>query len=111
MDAPIAKLPPPPYYAVIFTSLRTDGDSGYDAMGDRMFTLAQQQDGFLGFESVRDGLGITISYWRDLESIRAWRAHAEHLEAQRLGREQWYSAYSLRVAKVEYSHDWPARQI
>ena len=99
--SPIANTPAPPYYAVIFTSLRTEGDSGYDAMSDRMVELATQQPGFLGFESARDGVGITVSYWSDLESIRHWKANAEHLEAQRLGHQKWYAAFKTRIAKVE----------
>lgn len=97
----IANTPAPPYYAVIFTSLRTEGDNGYDAMSDRMVELARQQPGFLGFESARDGVGITVSYWSDLESIRHWKANAEHLEAQRLGHQKWYAAFKTRIAKVE----------
>lgn len=97
----IANTPAPPYYAVIFTSLRTEGDNGYDAMSDRMVELATQQPGFLGFESARDGVGITVSYWSDLESIRHWKANAEHLEAQRLGHQKWYAAFKTRIAKVE----------
>lgn len=97
----IANTPAPPYYAVIFTSLRTEGDNGYDAMSDRMVELARQQPGFLGFESARDGVGITVSYWSDLESIRNWKANAEHLEAQRLGHQKWYAAFKTRIAKVE----------
>ncbi len=98
---PIATTPSPPYYAVIFTSVRTDGDDGYAAMAERMVELAQQQPGFLGVESARDGVGITVSYWRDLESIRAWKAHPEHLEAQRLGHERWYASATTRIARVE----------
>ncbi|MGL5524510.1 MAG: antibiotic biosynthesis monooxygenase family protein [Aeromonas veronii] len=97
----IANTPEPPYYAVIFTSLRTDEDAGYGAMAERMVELAQRQSGFLGMESVRDGLGITVSYWCDLESIRNWKAELEHKEAQRLGREKWYSAFKTRIARVE----------
>ncbi len=99
----LAHTPEPPYYAVIFTSLRTGGDQGYGRMSERMVELAAQQPGFLGVESARepDGLGITVSYWKDEESIRAWKAQAEHAAAQRLGREKWYAAFSLRVAKVE----------
>ncbi|MEB8285450.1 antibiotic biosynthesis monooxygenase [Aeromonas veronii] len=97
----IANTPEPPYYAVIFTSLRTDEDAGYGAMAERMVELAQQQSGFLGMESARDGVGITVSYWRDLESIRHWKAELEHKEAQRLGREKWYSAFKTRIARVE----------
>lgn len=97
----IAQTPPPPYYAVIFTSTRTEGDHGYGAMAERMVALAAQQPGFLGAESARNEVGITVSYWKDLESIRAWKANAEHLEAQRLGHAQWYSAFTTRIAKVE----------
>lgn len=97
----IAPTPEPPYYAVIFTSLRTDGDQGYGAMADRMAELAAQQPGYLGAESARDGLGITVSYWRDLASIRAWKAHSEHLLAQQTGRNQWYADYRVRIARVE----------
>jgi len=96
-----AKTPEPPYYAVIFTSLLTEEDRGYGEMAQRMMELAQEQQGFLGVESVRDGLGITVSYWRDRESIERWRADAEHQAAQKLGRERWYAAYRIRIAKVE----------
>ena len=99
----LASTPEPPYYAVIFTSLRTDGDDGYSRMADRMVELAAQQPGFLGVESVKEasGLGITVSYWKDEEAIKAWKSHLEHAVAQRLGKAKWYAAYSLRVAKVE----------
>ena len=97
----IAKTPAPPYYAVIFTSLRTDVDDGYGAMAARMLELAATQPGFLGVESARDGVGITVSYWSDLESIRLWKQNAEHLDAQRLGHQKWYSAFKTRIAKVE----------
>ena len=99
--SPIAKTPAPPYYAVIFTNLRTPGDAGYAAMSDRMVELAQAQPGYLGVESARQGLGITVSYWTDLDAIRAWKANAEHLQAQALGYQQWYSAFTTRIAKVE----------
>lgn len=97
----IAKTPEPPYYAVIFTSLRTEGDKGYSDMADKMEELAKQQPGFLGMESVREELGITVSYWKDLESIRQWRENVEHQVAQRKGRETWYSHFKVRIAKVE----------
>jgi heme-degrading monooxygenase HmoA len=98
----IASTPDPPYVAVIFTSLRTDDDDdGYAAMAARMEELGAEQPGYLGIESVRDGLGITVSYWRTEEDARAWKAVAEHLGAQRLGREQWYRAYRVRVAVVQ----------
>jgi heme-degrading monooxygenase HmoA len=97
----IANTPKPPYYAVIFSSLRTDGDHGYAEMADRMVALAATQPGFLGIESAREGLGITVSYWQDLESIRQWKNNAEHLVAQQLGHQQWYSSFRTRIAKVE----------
>lgn len=97
----IAKTPPPPYYVTIFSSLRTSGDAGYDEMAARMAELSAQQPGFLGMESARDGVGLTLCYWQDLESIANWRRHVEHAEAQRLGREKWYSEYRVRIARVE----------
>jgi heme-degrading monooxygenase HmoA len=97
----ISNTPKPPYYAVIFTSLRTPGDSGYGEMADRMVELAEQQNGFLGIESAKEDLGITVSYWSDLESIKAWKEDTEHLEAQRRGHESWYSSFRVRVSKVE----------
>ncbi|MFD2935856.1 antibiotic biosynthesis monooxygenase family protein [Spirosoma flavum] len=102
----IATTPSPPYYAVIFTSVRTDIDDGYGDMALRMVELAHEQPGFLGVESARneqtDGaLGITVSYWESLESIRAWRQQAEHQIAQQTGRERWYETYKTRICKVE----------
>lgn len=97
----IARTPKPPYYAVIFSSERTDNDQGYAEMAQHMLDLAAMQPGFLGVESARDGLGITVSYWADLESIKNWRANAEHRQAQDKGREAWYAAFKVRIAKVE----------
>ena len=97
----IAATPPAPSYAVIFTSLRTDGDAGYGAMAEHMVELAARQPGFLGVESAREGVGITVSYWESLEAIRAWKANAEHLVAQKTGRSDWYRQYKTRIARVE----------
>lgn len=101
MSQDIANTPPAPYYAVIFTSLRTAVDEGYGDMADKMVALAAQQPGFLGVESAREGVGITVSYWADLESIRAWKANAEHRVAQQLGHAMWYAAFKTRIARVE----------
>lgn len=102
-----ASTPPPPYYAVIFTSLRSGIDDGYAQTAQRMEELAAGRQGFLGIESVRDGTqGITLSYWTDLEAIREWRADLEHAEAQRLGRERWYARYSVRIARVERAYTY-----
>ncbi|MFP4611449.1 MAG: antibiotic biosynthesis monooxygenase family protein [Thiohalophilus sp.] len=97
----IANTPEPPYYAVIFSSHRTEGDNGYAKMAEKMVELASKQPGFLGIESVRNDLGITVSYWENLEAISNWKRNAEHREAQRLGHQQWYSKFRVRVAKVE----------
>ena len=102
----LARTPPPPYYAVIFTSRRTDGDHGYGAMADKMVALGSGYDGFLGIESARgaDGLGITVSYWRDEASIAAWKRDTEHQKAQHGGKQAWYADYEVRVAKVERAY-------
>ena len=104
-----ASTPEPPYYAVIFTSQRTEADDGYEAMAQAMYELALKQPGCLGAESTRgqDGLGITVAYFIDEASIRAWKKNARHLVAQRLGKERWYSHYELRVAKVERAYSGP----
>jgi heme-degrading monooxygenase HmoA len=107
---PFAPRPELPYYAVIFTSQRTAVDAGYGDTAQRMVELAAQQPGFLGVESARgaDGLGITVSYWRSLEDIAAWRRHGEHSDARQDGRAQWYSHYELRIARVERAYGWDA---
>ncbi len=107
----IAATPEPPYLAVIFTSQRTESDQGYGAMAERMVELAQVQPGFLGVESARDGegFGLTGSYWRDEASISAWKANAEHAVAQRLGWDQWYAAFHLRVCRVEREYGMGGR--
>jgi heme-degrading monooxygenase HmoA len=99
----LAKTPKPPYYAVIFTSQRTEGDRGYGHMAERMVELAAKQPGFLGVESVRglDGFGVTVSYWSNEEAIAAWKAHMDHKPAQETGKSVWYADYQIRVAKVE----------
>ena len=102
----IAITPPPPYYAVIFTTLRTDVEEGYAGIAERMAELALQQPGFLGLESVRNGLGITISYWESLEAIKNWKNNTEHLMAQRSGRDVFYTNYKTRIAKVERDYDF-----
>jgi heme-degrading monooxygenase HmoA len=102
----IAKTPLPPYYAVIFTNLRTEIGEGYEEMADEMVRLAELQPGYLGHESARNKLGITISYWESLEAIKNWKANTEHLIAQRFGREKWYSSYKTRIAKVERDYDF-----
>ncbi|GIF16645.1 antibiotic biosynthesis monooxygenase family protein [Actinoplanes teichomyceticus] len=100
-DQPFADTPPPPYVAVIFTSIRADGDHGYAAMAASMERLAREQPGFLGIESARDGVGITVSYWADQQAARGWKQVAAHLVAQRRGRATWYRDYRVRVATVE----------
>jgi heme-degrading monooxygenase HmoA len=109
MHTGFARTPEPPYYAVIFTSRRTEGDDGYAAMADAMFELALQQPGCLGAESARgaDGIGITVSYFTDERSIAEWKQNASHLVAQRLGKERWYEHYELRIAKVERAYAGP----
>lgn len=99
----IIKTPNPPYYAVIFTSTRTEGDNGYGDMADEMVELVSKQPGFLGAESVRgaDNFGITISYWESLEAINDWKENPRHQIAQKLGKEQWYKKYATRVCKIE----------
>ena len=100
----LAQTPPPTYYAVIFSSLRADDDPAYHETARRMAELARLQPGFLGMESARNEVGITVSYWESEEAIRQWKQQAEHLEAQQSGRKNWYSAYAVRVCRVERAY-------
>lgn len=95
-----AQTPQPPYFAVIFTSLRTEDDNGYGEAAARMLALTAEQPGFLGFESARQELGISVSYWASLDAIAAWKENAEHRLAQGRARD-WYKAFRVRVCRVE----------
>jgi len=90
-----------PYYAVIFTSTRTEGDNGYNTMAELMENLAKKQDGFLGIDSARDEVGITVSYWDNLEAIKNWKQQTDHLLAQQKGIKEWYKWFNVRICKVE----------
>ncbi|UII77881.1 antibiotic biosynthesis monooxygenase [Flagellimonas sp. HMM57] len=95
-----------PYYAVIFTSTRTEGDNAYVEMAIQMEELARQQPGFIGVESARDGLGITVSYWENLKAIANWKANIDHKVAQNKGIKEWYSWYKVRVCLVEREYEF-----
>lgn len=91
----------PPYYAVIFTALLTDDTNEYVETAERIEELAKEQEGYLGIESARNVVGITVSYWESLDAITRWKNHIEHTEARERGRKQWYQQYQLRICKVE----------
>jgi heme-degrading monooxygenase HmoA len=98
--------PKKPYYAVIFTSITTEDGKGYSEMAQRMESLAKKQTGFLGFESARDQMGISVSYWDSLEAIADWKAQADHLFAQKKGMEEWYKWYKVRICLVEREYEF-----
>lgn len=95
-----------PYYAVIFTSTRTIGDNGYGTMATLMEDLAKKQTGFLGIESAREAIGITVSYWESLEAIASWKRDTDHKIAQQKGRTDWYTWYKVRICKVEREYEF-----
>lgn len=101
-----AKTPKTPYYAVIFSSVRTEEEQGYSEMADLMVELAKKQEGFLGVESARNELGITVSYWRDLESIKKWKENSEHQIVREMGKSKWYKSFKTRIAKVERDYEF-----
>ena len=98
-----------PYFAVIFTTRRGAGDHGYQEMAEKMEMLAAAQPGFLGFETARNEIGISVSYWDSLEAIAAWKENTLHMHAQRLGREKWYEEYTLRICRVEREYSFKAQ--
>jgi heme-degrading monooxygenase HmoA len=103
----LSTTPEPPYYAVIFASTTTSDTEGYENAAQRMLELAAGQAGFLGVDTARaDGVGITVSYWESEAAIDAWRRHAEHAVVRQTGRDRWYDAYELRVARVERASGW-----
>lgn len=106
----IADTPRPPYYAVIFTNELTTDTEGYEAMAAKMCEMALLEPGCLGYESVRNGIGITISYWESLEAIKNWKSNAEHLVAQQKGRDIWYKYYKTRICKVEHDYGFEKSQ-
>jgi heme-degrading monooxygenase HmoA len=95
-----------PYYAVIFTSKRTEGDNGYAEMSQLMNSLAKKQKGFIGVDSARNDIGITVSYWKNLEAIKNWKQQTDHLMAQKKGRTDWYSWYNVKICKVEREYEF-----
>lgn len=97
----IANTPKPPYYAVIFSSLRTEINDGYDGAAMRMEELAKKQEGYLGIESARNEVGITVSYWENVDSIIKWKNNVEHTIVREKGREKWYKQFQVRICKVE----------
>ena len=99
----VVKTPEPPYYAVIFTSPRTEGDNGYGETADRMVILASRQPGFLGVESASESVGITVSYRSDLASIKLWKQNTEHVMARKQGREIWYREIKTRICKMKHN--------
>ena len=98
-----ATTPDPPYYAVIFTSIRRDGDNGYDAMAKQMLELASKQPGFPGFETARQETGISVSYWSSPDAIKAWKENVSHRQAQRHAKD-WYKTFRVRVCRVEHEY-------
>ncbi len=106
----IAKTPKPPYYAVIFSSIQVKDSKEYSKMADKMIVLAKQQDGFIGVESAKNDIGITVSYWRDLESIKKWKENTEHSVAREKGRNEWYSSFKTRISKVERDYEFDREQ-
>ncbi len=100
----LTSTPKPPYYAVIFASVKSNDLNDYSETAERMMQLAQAQPGFLGVDSASSAIGITVSYWSDIDSIKAWKQNAEHQEAQAQGKDRWYSAYTTRIAKVEHEY-------
>ncbi len=102
----IADTPSPPYYAEIFTSIRSAGDNGYHDMAQKLIAAVVNQPGFLGVEFAREGVGLTISYWESLEAIENWREHMKHAEARQMGRDKWYLGFKVRICKVERDYDF-----
>jgi heme-degrading monooxygenase HmoA len=103
----------PPYYAAIFTTVRTQDQSGYSETSAHLEDLVKDVPGFLGMDHAQTpgGLGITVSYFRDADALTQWRTNLEHCAAQKRGPAQWYQCYTLHVAKVERSNGFTRAQV
>ena len=95
-----------PYYTVIFTSTQKEHIEGYLEMAEKMEALAKKQPGYLGIDSARNDVGITVSYWESLEAIKNWKQQSEHLQAQLKGQQDWYSWYNVKICKVEREYEF-----
>jgi heme-degrading monooxygenase HmoA len=106
-EAPVAPVEAydPPYYVAVFTTVRTEDQSGYSETAARMEDLVKDVPGFLGMDQAHTpgGLSITVGYFRDADALAEWRSNAEHRAAQKRGQVEWYRSYTLHVAKVERS--------
>lgn len=102
----IANTPKPPYYAVIFTSIKNAENTEYETISEKMVELVQKQPGFLGFESAKEEIGITVSYWESIEAIQLWNNNLAHQEAQKLGKEKFYQSFKVRISKVERDYSF-----
>ncbi len=102
----IAKTPKPPYYAVIFTSIKNEEDKNYNSMSKKMLALAQKEQGFLGVESARSEIGITVSYWDNIDAIKKWKNNSEHSIARKQGKSKWYQKFKVRICKVERDYEF-----
>lgn len=100
-----------PYYAVVFTSSQTDHIEGYSEMAEQMENLAKKQKGFIKLDSARNTVGITVSYWEDVEAIKNWKANSDHLFAQQKGRTKWYNWYNVKICKVEREYEFSKSSI
>ncbi|MFH9723340.1 antibiotic biosynthesis monooxygenase family protein [Streptomyces sp. NPDC017254] len=99
----------PPYYTAVFTSVRPEAaPEGYAETAVRMREIVARVPGFLGYETARTpgGIAISVAYFRDLESLDAWRVDTEHQAAKSYGREHWYDSYSVHIGKVERSYSF-----
>lgn len=98
-----------PYYAVIFTSLLHETDEEYIGLDEILIEKATASGGFLGMDSARSELGISISYWKTLEDIKKWRENFDHIDAMTKGKQKWYERYNVRICLVERNYEFSRR--
>lgn len=100
-----------PYYAVIFISTRSKSLEGYAEMDEKTIEKVKTLDGFLGYESIKNGDdGIFISYWENMEVIEKWKNDSIHMEAKEYGFAKWYTRIISQICKIEHSMEFPAKR-
>ena len=86
-------------------ALRPGMEARFEAALDKAHACIKKYDGFLGEEPCRsisdENRFVTLFYFHDRESIKAWRRDADHIRLKQMGKEEIFSWYRIRIAEIE----------
>ena len=80
-----------------------------ERLGARMYELATQMPGFISYKdfTAADGESVSLVEFESVDTLLAWREHPEHQEAQRLGREQFFTEYRIQIGTPSRTYRFP----